>query len=232
MLYDKFYLCRRGNGGNLFSKLHKSLSAKSGVCGMKRKKMNKKYEHMSPWLRQPNHLKCILLNIFLFLFLVIAMLGAFGVIFLYSHSLVGKLLGVLIGCVYSGLTVWVLISFTKLICTDRLNLYWSFFHEGEIAEVFAFSFYELHLYLGVFFYYTVLSGIEAGSEADIFMKLTVIVMMLGLLAAIAITIYEFGRCFKIGTRIGMTAHNLYFIPLMFGSNFGIWSIIIMVVIFG
>lgn len=194
--------------------------------------MNKKYEHMRPWLRQPNHLKCILLNIFLFLLLVIAMMGSFCVIFLYSHSLIGKLLGVSIGCVYSGLTVWILTGFTKLICTDKLNLYWSFFYEGEIAEVFAFSFYEIHLFLGVFFYYTALSVIKAGFEADISIKLTVIVMMLGLLVAIAVTIYEFGRCFKIGTRIGIIAHNLYFIPLMFGSNFGIWSIVIMAVIFG
>ena len=111
-------------------------------------------------------------------------------------------------------------------------MYCSFFYEGEIIEVFAFSFYELHGYLGIFFYYTALSGIKEGPEADIFTKLTVIVMMLGLLIAIALTIYEFGRCFKIGTRIGMIAHNLYFIPLMCGSNFLVWSIVIMVVIFG
>ena len=193
--------------------------------------MNDKYEHMRPWRCQPN-LKCILLNIFLFLILVIAMLGSVCVLFLYNQSVVGKLLGVSIGCVYSGLTVWVLTGYTKLICTDKFNLYCSFFYEGEIIEVFAFSFYELHGYLGIFFYYTALSGIKEGPEADIFTKLTVIVMMLGLLIAIALTIYEFGRCFKIGTRIGMIAHNLYFIPLMCGSNFFVWSIVIMVVIFG
>lgn len=193
--------------------------------------MNKKYDHMRPWRCRPN-LKCILLNIFLFLVLAIAMMGSFYVLFLCNQSMVGKLLGVSIGCIYSGLTVWVLTGFTKLIRTDKLNLYWSFFYEGEIVEVFAFSFYELHLYLGVFFYYTALSGIKAGSEAHIFIKLTVIVMMLGLLIAIALTIYEFNRCFKIRTRIGTIAHNLYFIPSMFGSNFWIWSIVIMIVIFG
>ena len=191
--------------------------------------MNKKYDHMRPWRCRPN-LKCILLNIFLFLFLAIAMIGSFYVLFLCNQSMVGKLLGVSIGCIYSGLTVWVLTGFTKLICTDKFELYWSFFNDGEIVEVFAFSFYELHLYLGGFFYFTAISAIKEWSKADIFSKSTVIVMLLGLLMTIVLTIYEFSRCFKFGTRIGMMAHNLYFIPLMFGSNFFVWSMVIRVVI--
>lgn len=191
--------------------------------------MNNRYEHMRPWRRQPN-LKCILLNILMFLILVLAMLGAIYVLFLHNQSMLEKLFGVLIGCVYTALSVWVLAGFTKLICTDKFELYWSFFNDGEIVEVFAFSFYELHLYLGGFYYFTAISAIKEWSKADIFSKSTVIVMLLGLLMAIVLTIYEFSRCFKFGTRIGMMAHNLYFIPLMFGSNFFVWSMVIMVVI--
>ena len=191
--------------------------------------MSNRYEHMRPWRRQPN-LKCILLNILMFLILVLTMLGAIYVLFLYNQSMLEKLFGVLIGCVYTALSVWGLSGFTKLICTDKFDLYCSFLYEGEIVEVFAFSFYELHLFLGAFFYFTMFSEIKEWSEADIFGKLTVIVMLLGLLIAIVLTIYEFGRCFKFGTKIGMMAHNLYFIPLMFGSNFGVWSNIIMVVL--
>lgn len=191
--------------------------------------MNNRYEHMRSWRHQPN-LKCILLNILMFLILVLAMLGAIYVLFLHNQSMLEKLFGVLIGCVYTALSVCGLSGFTKLICTDKFDLYCSFFYEGEIVEVFAFSFYELHLFLGAFFYFTMFSEIKEWSEADIFGKLTVIVMLLGLLIAIVLTIYEFGRCFKFGTRIEMMAHNLYFIPLMFGSNFWVWSIIIMVVL--
>lgn len=71
------------------------------------------------------------------------MLGAIYVLFLHNQSMLEKLFGVLIGCVYTALSVWVLAGFTKLICTDKFDLYWSFFNDGEIVEVFAFSFYEL-----------------------------------------------------------------------------------------
>ena len=61
-----------------------------------RKSMNNRYEHMRPWRRQPN-LKCILLNILMFLILVLAMLGAIYVLFLHNQSMLEKLFGVLIG---------------------------------------------------------------------------------------------------------------------------------------
>ena len=50
----------------------------------------------------------------MFLILVLAMLGAIYVLFLHNQSMLEKLFGVLIGCVYTALSVWVLAGFTKL----------------------------------------------------------------------------------------------------------------------